>query len=474
MATAADALTANDPIDGVIFFGARLQEDLRSELTKAEFDASTDQVAQITLAFMDPGLKRMANGLYTPKIPVNFEDYKMEVASVDISEQSANELVTVKCRPRVVRQLKQRTGKKVYKNISPSQFVQRECKAIGVTCIVQSSAKRKQVRRDTKQSQHEYDNPPSSWSTFQRLAGELGFIVFESGNVIYFGKPSWLMSLGQSNPLRVNWKAGDPDSWTLGVPECSKSSDSKIATVNFRLPIDRASECTVGRAVLVSGVPGFNGYFLLTSANYGLIRETEISCTASTPDDPQPLGVAKTHAKSRGVSKSSAGSGGGGSSLLSGLNDPRRGSKSAFDFTVFALRQAGDRYVFGAEADLSDPNPDAFDCSELVQWAAAQVGVYIPDGSSAQLAYCSSRGGSIGVALAIRTRGALLFKPGHVAISLGNGMTIEALNPSYGVRQMSATNRSFHWTSGCKIPGMRYASSSSGTAGKPLVFPGGD
>ena len=128
------------------------------------------------------------------------------------------------------------------------------------------------------------------------------------------------------------------------------------------------------------------------------------------------------------------------------------GTKSALDFVKFALAQTGDRYIFGAEANLKDPNPDAFDCSELVQWACARAGVYIPDGSSAQNAYCAH----IDVSRGIRTRGALLFIPGHVAISLGNGRTIEALNPELGVRQMSATQRSFNWTSAGLIPGMRY------------------
>jgi cell wall-associated NlpC family hydrolase len=44
-----------------------------------------------------------------------------------------------------------------------------------------------------------------------------------------------------------------------------------------------------------------------------------------------------------------------------------------------ALAQIGDRYVFGAETNLSDANPDTFDCSELVQWAAHQAGVTVLD-----------------------------------------------------------------------------------------------
>lgn len=130
------------------------------------------------------------------------------------------------------------------------------------------------------------------------------------------------------------------------------------------------------------------------------------------------------------------------------------GRGTADAFVQKALSQAGDRYVFGAEANLNDPNPNAFDCSELVQWAAHQVGVTIPDGTMNQLPHIQKAGKAISVEQALRTKGALLFRPGHVAISLGDGRTIEAKGSKYGVGIFSAHNRG--WTAGGLIPGMQY------------------
>ncbi|QRN97395.1 peptidoglycan-binding protein [Archangium violaceum] len=123
-------------------------------------------------------------------------------------------------------------------------------------------------------------------------------------------------------------------------------------------------------------------------------------------------------------------------------------------FVQMALSQAGDRYVFGAEVRLDDPNPEEFDCSELVQWAAHQVGVSIPDGTMNQLPHIQRAGKEISVERAFRTRGALLFRPGHVAISLGDGRTIEAKGSQYGVGVFSAHGRK--WTTGGLIPGLMY------------------
>lgn len=144
------------------------------------------------------------------------------------------------------------------------------------------------------------------------------------------------------------------------------------------------------------------------------------------------------------------------------------------DFVAIALTQRGDRYVFGAEADINDPNPSAFDCSELVEWASARAGVRFVDGAQNQRNACRDAGTLISVEEGLRTRGALLFRidegPGgdHVAISLGDGSTMEAKGSSYGVNVFSAANR--RWTHAGIIPGFRQ-SGSGGSVPTPVPVP---
>ena len=131
------------------------------------------------------------------------------------------------------------------------------------------------------------------------------------------------------------------------------------------------------------------------------------------------------------------------------------GNNAALDeFLRVAKAQIGDRYVFGAETKLNDPDPDVFDCSELTQWAAHQAGTTIPDGATAQYLHLKQKGLLIPVSEAKNTPGALLFsfdrepRPGdgrtpgaHVAISLGDGKIVEAANSRAPVREASAGNR---------------------------------
>lgn len=143
---------------------------------------------------------------------------------------------------------------------------------------------------------------------------------------------------------------------------------------------------------------------------------------------------------------------------------------TSVDTLVWLMQQqTGDRYIFGAEADLSDPDPSAFDCSELVQWACARCGVQptMPDGSWIQWQHCRNHGTLISIEEAIRTKGALLFvfgsdpsgknrpKSAHVAVSLGDGRTIEARGTRYGVGSWSVAGRG--WTHAALIPGVDYS-----------------
>lgn len=147
-------------------------------------------------------------------------------------------------------------------------------------------------------------------------------------------------------------------------------------------------------------------------------------------------------------------------------------------FLDAATAQAGDTYVFGANVNLDDADPDTFDCSGLVSWAAGRVGVDLPHASWRQYIELKELGLVVPVEEAIDTPGALLFnfpwepqpgetsRPGnaHVAISMGDGRTIEAMNPSKGVLFGEASERRFQFAA--VIPGI-----SDGTAGAAVDAP---
>ncbi|MEU8229115.1 NlpC/P60 family protein [Actinoplanes sp. NPDC048967] len=170
------------------------------------------------------------------------------------------------------------------------------------------------------------------------------------------------------------------------------------------------------------------------------------------------------------------GAGGGGAAAFA---QGATGDNAALDrFLEVARNQIGDRYVFGAEADLEDADPETFDCSELTQWAASQAGVTLPDGATQQYLHLKKLGVLVPVEEAKDIPGALLFSfdreprlgdgrtPGaHVAISLGDGATVEARNSRDGVGQFTSGDR-FQYAA--VIPGI---SDGEATVPPPVTLP---
>jgi cell wall-associated NlpC family hydrolase len=102
------------------------------------------------------------------------------------------------------------------------------------------------------------------------------------------------------------------------------------------------------------------------------------------------------------------------------------GSGRAAAAVSYALAQVGKPYVYGAAG------PSAFDCSGLTMASWAQAGVALPHSSSAQM------GSGTPVSLSALQPGDLVFyysPVSHVGIYIGNGMIVNAENPSVGVRE---------------------------------------
>lgn len=133
-------------------------------------------------------------------------------------------------------------------------------------------------------------------------------------------------------------------------------------------------------------------------------------------------------------------------------DDPPESSKLDV-FLKQARAQRGDTYLYGATPKLSNADPKSFDCSSLTQWAAHKAGVKIPRTAEYQYMDLKQRDLLVPVDEALKTPGALLFyfsrEPtsslpagqAHVAISKGDGRTIEAKGRAYGVGEFSGKNR---------------------------------
>ena len=157
---------------------------------------------------------------------------------------------------------------------------------------------------------------------------------------------------------------------------------------------------------------------------------------------------------------------------------------SGADLVNAAIRITSSRtipYAHGNQPGPNDQSPAFFDCSGLVEWVIGQFGLSLgtPPYTVSQWNVCKQRGTVISVAAAIATPGALLFSHkdavgnpldppvntfpepahAHVAISCGNGRTVEAMGKDartgvdYGVG-LGTAGPPTRWTHAALVPGL--------------------
>lgn len=111
------------------------------------------------------------------------------------------------------------------------------------------------------------------------------------------------------------------------------------------------------------------------------------------------------------------------------------------------------RSYLGVPYKFGGKTAAALDCSGLITLAASDLGVTVVHGSANQIAACKQ----ITIAQAWDTPGAMLYRPGHNALSLGDGRAVEALTTGVTITQRSETYQGRpRFTMGGQIPGITY------------------
>lgn len=141
---------------------------------------------------------------------------------------------------------------------------------------------------------------------------------------------------------------------------------------------------------------------------------------------------------------------------------------------ALALQHLGERYVLGARACLLERDwRGPWDCAEFASWCVYRASGIVygaePRHDAARAdaytgfwaAHSRADGSQVSVALAARTPGALLLRApgkgqaiGHIAISDGQGGTVEAHSTARGVCRARVGGR--RWDCGVWVPGIAY------------------
>lgn len=261
----------------------------------------------------------------------------------------------------------------------------------------------------------------SSWEALGEAADGAGWRRFSDGLRVLVGSDEWLGTLNP--PWRVHEYAGPVHGVDL---ELDVGQPASSATVEVDAALWSALP---GQPVeLVDLGPG-DGPWLVETFTRALTRSrAQVKLTRRRAVLPEPPPEADPGSSEAGEpdlvptnQRQTAPATGGGKAAT--------GARERM--VAAALTQQGKPYVWGGK----NGRP-GWDCSGLVAYASRTAGRELSGGSKQQHATCRAQRRMVPVQEAVRTRGALLFRmntePTHVAISLGDGRTIEARGRAYG------------------------------------------
>lgn len=456
------AAETDSPLSGLRILGSELGGDYSTAIVGApSYSAAMETIPNLTFSISDPDGKLLwsQSNVWVRGSHVAYQDLSLRIDTIAfVPGDSGTGQLDISCIDEIVFLLQGLTGPRTVSGQSASQWIAEEMRIAGIDpskyLLAEAVPTQSQISRDVpdQSGTESSGSAPSAWTTITRLASELGKRVFISGRRLVFGSSAFAMQWTAPGSLRLSWDELDWSERFMTLPtvtHASVSNNSNVVECKGKVPLSRAKYFRPGVSVIARNVPALaaNNWVTLMCFDVAFTLGTDtdgadITLVAPVNPPPQPpTGPTSAGTNAGSTSNGSTTSGGGVDGQVA-------------QFVALALKQAGKRYVFGAYASPNNPNPTAFDCSELVQWCCERVGIGgCPRTSAEQRSWVSQHHTSVSVASGIKTKGALLFASGHVAISLGNGRTIEAMDAADGVRQGNTAGR--NWIGAGRIPGAK-------------------
>lgn len=262
----------------------------------------------------------------------------------------------------------------------------------------------------------------SSWDLTGTLATDIQWRRFSNGKRLVVGSDEWLMGK-DDKPTRIREHTGP-----FGDVDFDVDVGKRTDTLTVDLDAEYGALAIGSVCVVEDEFPATDGKWLTSGYTHTLtstIATLELVRKQKPLKEPKGTGGAGEKGEDGFVPEREGDAGAAATSTSSAANPARETA------VRFALAQQGDAYVMGAKG------PSSWDCSGLVAGAMRAAGKPLDGASATQWAICQAQGRAISVSAALGIRGALLFRMGspynHVAISLGNGSTIEAMGSAYGV-----------------------------------------
>jgi hypothetical protein len=256
------------------------QADLTEVVTSIEVSYSQDQVAELSVTFIDPGEKLTRLARQSIGAFLRFDSERWQVGSVEAQLTEFGSVLTMRGRDPLAKKLRKAYKSSAEKKVSPGDWVKGRVSKAGGSAIVQPSSKRATIAQSKNESVME---------VLSGLTGELDWSWVSHSDKLWFASAhyAWQGKLGGLKTWPITWK--DSPSSDAMVANWSLSDDDTGSNGELELEL----QYDYGKRVrpwerIQATIPGANGVWLVRDVSIVHDGFTPVSVTAFRPNKPSP------------------------------------------------------------------------------------------------------------------------------------------------------------------------------------------
>lgn len=270
---------------------------LENHLLQSSASYTMDGSSQVTLTYLDPNYSFMKAGQFRIRRRIQYQGRPFEIASIETQQSSGGSpQVIVEARSAPIQQMKRDKKPEAYGQMSASDFALMIAGRYGLSSLVEPTQKVQTIVKAKNPNSDE-----STWDVLVRLANDNQFVCFESRGMLIFASQPYIM--GKLGTISLSYPPNDGKgrATLIGTPKMRKSDDESLEA-SGSATVDRSvgEGMRAGQTVRVSGIPEFNGSYLVTEVRFEDNVPDPVEIFFRTPQKPQ----AKAPTSSSGGSSS--------------------------------------------------------------------------------------------------------------------------------------------------------------------------
>jgi phage protein D len=274
-------------IEELTIAGTKVTGSLAEAVAVARVDDDVSQTSELAVDFVDEDGKIADSGLLAKGNVVRWSasTQSYAIAVVEFSQAGGSPAVSrITARPKSITTLRTTRGPRGFKKGTPSSAATELAASVSLKSVVEPSAARADVAVN---GPSEGERAESYWDAIQRWAGDIGFVAFEAGGTLYFGRPTWLVDRTPTRTLSRK----DPLIYGITL-RTSEDDETEPATVDLTVDPALAKVMPPGSGVTLTDAGPWNGKYWV-SRRSGEFAGLPWEISLVVPTDPKPADTDK-------------------------------------------------------------------------------------------------------------------------------------------------------------------------------------